>query len=201
MNKLATISQIQISDQIYEICDANNRQTTETINNTLTTINQNLAAIQSRFDSNGILKIANGGTAKGDAPSESITNQNALLRALGVAKTAGDTIEITGFRGAGYITTGRKDFSFSICTRFFFYGANAKNSFITGTYTIRQADDYHFGSTGSAGYSFTNHHTIAHLLSSGIVNVTINTGAEQTRAVNNDAAGIVINSGTLNLRS
>lgn len=194
---MATISQIKIGDQIYNICDADNRQTTETINNTLTTINQDLAAIKGRFDSNGILKIANGGTA------QSQSDKNALLRALGIAKTAGDAVDIGGFRGAGYVTNARKDFSFTICTSYLFYGVSASNSYITGTYTIRQNNGYHFGCTSDhLTYSFTNHHNINEILINGQTNITISTGVEQTKAVNNDTAGIIVSTGaSLNLRS
>ena len=78
---MATISQIQIGNQIYDICDANNRQTTETINDTIDIIMTNIDDIQDRF-SNGVLKIANGGTAQGTPAN--VTDKDALLQALGI---------------------------------------------------------------------------------------------------------------------
>lgn len=189
MNKLATISQIKIGEQTYDICDANNRQTTETINNTLATINQDLTAIQNRFDNNGVLKIANGGTAQGE-PQE-VTNGNALLHALGVAKTAGDEIDITYMNACGFVTEARTKFAFSLSTCFIFYGYSSA-SFKSGFYTVRQNNDYHFGSTANNLAKVTDHPSWFSMSphSAGYINISIDTGAEQTRALNNSPCAI-----------
>lgn len=146
---MATISQIKIGNQTYEICDTNNRQTTKTINDTIDIIMANIDDIQDRF-SNGVLKTANGGTAL------NATNGNTLLRALGVAKTAGDEIDITFMIACGYITSAKTTFSFSLGTRFLFYDYSSA-SFKSGFYTVRQNNEYLFGSSGDNLTKVTAH--------------------------------------------
>lgn len=118
-----------------------------------------------------------------------------LDRILSTVKTAGDSVALGGYRDCGYITSGRTVFQFTIKTGYYLY--NVSGVTLNGTYTIRQNGAYLFGSTANAGYAFTGHYTASIVdAEKGWIAVTINTGAEQTSAVNNDPAAIVINSCT-----
>jgi hypothetical protein len=86
---LATISQIQIGDQTYNIHDVNAARTTN-----VNEINTRLGTIESYFN-NGVLKYTNGGT------QNNVTSQQTLLRSLGLARTAGDNISIGVINAAG----------------------------------------------------------------------------------------------------
>lgn len=119
-----------------------------------------------------------------------------LIEVLKMAKTAGDSWTMHGYRATGYVTNGRTEFACTIATPYRFFGATGVT--LSGTYTVRQNGGYHFGSTSSTPASLTGRYS-ATVDESGYISVNISTGAEQTGMVNNDPASVIFNSLTIAL--
>jgi len=122
---------------------------------------------------NGTLSVAKGGTGQ--------TSANAAARALGMAKTAGDTINMSGYVVTGYLTSSKTKMTLTVATPFRFYGFTGATA--TATATIRQNNLYLFGSTSSASATLSNLEVTAK--ANGFFTISY-TGSTQTNAINND---------------
>lgn len=119
---MATISQIQIGEQTYNIYDANAARTTN-----VNTIDGRLNTIEGYF-TEGKLNLANGGTALNSS------SQNVLLKALGLAKTANDTWNLGGVQIAGWVTDDRKQCRFTLIVPWHLYSIQSIS--LAGSATI-----------------------------------------------------------------
>lgn len=137
----------------------------------------------------GPVPIASGGTGQATA--------NAAARALGMAKTAGDSWTMNNYRTDGWINDAKTEAHCTIKTPFRFYGQAGAT--LSGTYTVRQNGNYLFGSTSSTPYSLSGHYSGVAANASGFVNVTIRTGSVQNAAVADETCAVVFNSLTITL--
>ncbi|MBQ9021563.1 MAG: hypothetical protein IJ113_06075 [Eggerthellaceae bacterium] len=82
------------------------------------------------------------------------SNANDAARALGMAKTAGDTISMSGYVATGYLTSSKTKMTLTVATPFRFYDFTGATA--TATATVRQNNLYLFGSTSSAAATLSN---------------------------------------------
>ena len=133
------------------------------------------------------ISIAEGGTGQ--------ANANAAARALGMAKTAGDTFSMNGICVDGWLTNSRKTAIVSIPLPFRLYAF--KSCTVTGNAIFRQNNLYLFGSTSSSAVNLQSSlDTSATAYANGFINLTIGSATEQTSAINNSPLGILFS--TLN---
>lgn len=140
--------------------------------------------------SGGTWPISMGGTGQTDA--------NSAARALGLAKTAGDTITMNNVVVNGYLSNGRKTIVLSLPTPFMLYGVSSITA--AGTIVVRQNNSYLFGSSSSAAANMNGGGvTTTAALMGGFVNLTIVSTSEQTAAINNDPVAVTLKTLTLTL--
>lgn len=138
------------------------------------------------------LSIADGGTGA--------TSANAAARALGMAKTAGDSVTLSGYVANGYLTNAKKSAYVLIQLPYRIYGVTSGNCTYSGTFTARQNGLYLFGSTSTTPRNLSAVTTSIVVSTNGWIRIAI-TGSEQTNAINNNPISIYFDSLTINFRA
>lgn len=139
----------------------------------------------------GALPIANGGTGQ--------TSANAAARALGLAKTKGDSFTVYNINAVGFLSNARKTASVTVYFPYLVYGTtNATSCTLTGSFYARQNNGYCFGTTASATASLSSFTVAINRVQSGYVTFNV-TGGEQTLAINNDPISLYFSSLTIKL--
>ncbi len=133
--------------------------------------------------------IANGGTGA--------TSANAAAHALGVAKTAGDSITMSGIIVNGFLTNGKKSAYVAVPLPYRLYGVNSTT--VSGTVTVRGSGLYLFGSTSDTPRSLSALSPAATAYAAGFVRIAW-TGSEQAAATNNTPISVQFNTLTITFR-
>lgn len=181
---MITLSQIAINGQIYDFADLSARSSISTLNTALTALNADIASFEGK-----IWTVAEGGTGQ--------TTANAVSRAFGKSKTAGDSWEMDGYRTSGYITTSKTELGFSISTPYRFY--NTTGVTLAGAYKVVQNGKYLFGSSSSSYYNLSGHYHVGKINEAGLIYGHISTGATQSAATNNDICCLFFDTLTITL--
>lgn len=134
----------------------------------------------------GTLGIGRGGTGE--------TNADAAARALGMAKTAGDTINMGGYVATGYLTSSKTKMTLTVATPFRFYGFSGATA--TATATVRQNNLYLFGSTADTPATLSNLEVVAR--ANGFLTISY-TGSTQSSAINNNPVAVYFNTLSITL--
>ena len=135
--------------------------------------------------------ISSGGTGQ--------TSANAAARALGLAKTKGDSFTLNYVNAVGFLTNSRKQAVVTVYFPYLIYGITSGNSCtLTGTFTARQNNGYCFGSTSTTPANLTSVTVSITRIQSGALTFSI-TGGEQTAAINNDPIALYFTSLTVTL--
>lgn len=130
--------------------------------------------------------IANGGTGQ--------TSANAAARALGMAKTAGDSITMSGIIVNGYLTNAKKSAYMTVPLPYRLYGVNSTT--VSGTVTVRGSGLYLFGSTSDAPRNLSALSPAVTAYAGGFVRIAW-TGSEQSSATNNSPISVNFNTLTI----
>lgn len=157
-----------------------------------------LVNVPGNFTANNILSltsplsIANGGTGQ--------TSANAAAHALGMAKTAGDSVNLSGYIASGYLTNAKKSAYILINLPYRIYGVTSANCTYSGTFTARQNNLYLFGSTSTTPRNLSALTTSIVVSANGWIRMAL-TGSEQTNAINNNPIVFYFDSLTINFRA
>ena len=127
------------------------------------------------------------------------SSANAAARALGTAKTAGDSWTMNGYYADGFLTNSRKRICLTVALPFRLYGFSSCT--LRGTVTVRQNGSYLWGSDSSTAVNINSgvRSYTATAYANGYVNIFLNTTTEQTSAVNNDTVAVHFNTLTVTL--
>lgn len=128
-----------------------------------------------------------------------VDTPNAFARAIGLAKTKGDTITFTNVDAVGYLSNARKSASLTVYFPYLVYGLSSNTSCtLSGNFYARQNNGYCFGSTASSTAALSSLTVSIQRIQSGYCSFTA-TGAEQTAAINNDPIAFRFSSLTITL--
>lgn len=124
---------------------------------------------------------------------------NAWKHALGLAKTAGETVTGVVWRGAGYMTSARTEIHVSLPLGVHTYSVSKVN-LTAGTVKFRQDNNYHFETAASTALTLkTNGATsnskityTAYVNALGTLTIAFKANREETSGINNDAVGVEI---------
>lgn len=139
----------------------------------------------------GTIPISAGGTGQ--------TSANAAARALGMAKTAGDSWTMNNLMVGGFLTNAKASTYCSIPIPYRLYGVNSVA--VSGSVTIRGNGNYLCGSTSDtprAISAFTSY--TASASANGFIYLRLNHSAQGSGAVNNDPVSLHFNTLTITLR-
>ena len=151
------------------------------------------------LSANNMTLQSTAGQLKLSGSTYSITSPNLFLRALGLAKTKGDSFTVYSVNAFGYLTSSRKTAVVTVPVPFIIYGTTSTTSCtLSGTFTARQNNGYCFGSTASAGVALSTVTVTIYRIQSGYVTFGI-TGGEQTLAINNDPISVYFSTLTITL--
>ena len=151
------------------------------------------------LSANNMTLQSTAGQLKLSGSSYSITSPNLFLRALGLAKTKGDSFTLTNVNAVGYLSNARKSACVTVYFPYLVYGTTSNTSCtLSGTFTARQNNGYCFGSTASAGVALSSFTVNIYRIQSGFVTFNV-TGGEQTAAINNDPISLFFSTLTITL--
>ena len=133
------------------------------------------------------------------------TSVNQAARNVYGARTAGDSLTLSGYIANGYLTSSKTTAIVLINLPYRLYSVTAANCTFTGTFTARQNNNYLFGSTVDTPRSLNRTDgkpevTITAASGNGWLRMSF-VGPEQTAAINNHPISIYFDSLTLNFAS
>lgn len=151
------------------------------------------------LSANNMTLQSTAGQLKLSGATYSITSPNLFARALGLAKTKGDSFTLYSCNAVGYLSNARKSVTVTVYFPYLVYGTTSNTSCtLAGSFYARQNNGYCFGSTASANVSLSSFTVAINRIQSGCVTFTI-TGVEQTSAINNDPISVYFSSLTVTL--